>query len=140
MSLRRHFLKTAALSLALTPSFLRADENADELKKFDGAWLSKDPNIGDATWTFTGGKLKLEAPGRTYKITIKVDPAAKPNRTMEMKVDADSPNAKDFNGPAIYKFESDDKIVLCFGTQARPTEFATKEDFTAFNFELIRKK
>jgi|GEM_PF-1111647 len=140
MPLRRHFLKTIAWSLALAPVAVRADDNADELKKFDGSWISKDPNSGDATWTFEKGKLKLEAPGRSYKITIKVDTAAKPHKTMDMKVDEDSPNAKNFDGPAIYKFDGEDKISICFGTQGHPTEFMTKDDFSAFNFELTRKK
>ena len=140
MPMRRHFLKTVAWSLAIAPVAVRADDSADDLKKFDGTWISKDANTGDATWTFEKGKLKLEAPGRTYKITVKVDASAKPHKAMEMKVDEDSPNAKNFDGPAIYKFEGDDKVSICFGTQARPTEFTTKDDFSAFNFELNRKK
>jgi len=140
MPLRRHFLKAITWSIALATAAVHADEKADELKKFDGTWISKDPNTGDSTWTFEKGKLKLEAPGRSYKITIKVDAAAKPHKTMEMKVDEDSPNAKSFDGQAIYKFEGDDKLSICFGTQGRPTDFMTKEDFSAFNFELGRKK
>ncbi len=140
MPLRRHFLKTVAWSMAIAPVAVRADESADDLKKLDGTWISKDANTGDATWTFEKGKLKLDAPGRTYKITVKLDAAAKPHKTMEMKVDEDSPNAKNFDGPAIYKFDGEDKVTICFGTQARPTEFTTKDDFSAFNFELARKK
>jgi uncharacterized protein (TIGR03067 family) len=140
MALRRHFLKSVAWSLALAPTLTRADDAADDLKKFQGAWVSKDPNSGDATWTFAKDKLTLEAPGRSYKITVKLDPAAKPHKAIEMKVDESSPNAKNFDGPGIYKFDGDDKVDICFGTQGRPTEFKTTEDFTAFTFELVRKK
>lgn len=140
MALRRHFLKSVALSLAVTPALVRADEAAEDLKKFQGTWISKDPNTGEATWKFAKNKLTLEAPGRSYKITIELDPKAEPHKSIEMKVDQDSPDAKNFDGPGIYKFDGDDKLTICFGTQTRPTEFKFKEDFTAFVFELARKK
>ncbi len=136
---RRNVLKFAVI--VLSPSLVvEAADQAAELKKLKGKWTSKDPQGGEATWTFDGDKLDIQAGARAYKIVVKLDAEAKPQKTIEMKVTDDSPNAKNFSGPGIYKFEGDDKLVLCFGTAERPSEYKTKEDFSAIMFELNRKK
>jgi uncharacterized protein (TIGR03067 family) len=141
MFMRRNFLKVIAWAMTLAPAIAiaSADEASDDLKKLKGKWTSNTQGA-EATWSFDGDKLSIEAPGRSYKIVVSIDPAAKPHKAMEMKVADDSANAKNFKGPAIYKFDGDDKIAICFGTTERPTEFKTKEDFSAFVFELARKK
>lgn len=122
------------------PVSIQADEAAADLKKLQGTWLSKDPAGGEATWVIEGENLKVDAGERHYKITLKLDPSAKPHKAVELASTDDSPNARNFKGPGIYKFEGDDKLSLCFGTAQRPTEFKSKEDFSAVAFELTRKK
>lgn len=136
---RRDLLKFTIIFLSPGLAIKAADQ-AGELKKLKGKWTSKDPQGGEATWTFDGDKLDIQAGARAYKIVVKLDSEAKPHKTIEMKVTDDSPNAKNFSGPGIYKFEGDDKLVVCFGTAERPSEFKSKEDFSAIMFELNRKK
>jgi uncharacterized protein (TIGR03067 family) len=116
-------------------------EVARDLKKMQGEWVSKDDQ-GESTWAFKGDTLSLKTPTRAYAITITLDPTAKPIAAMDMKVSEDSPNAKGYTGLAIYKFEGENKLVICFGggDAGRPTEFKSDTaGFTSFNFELKRK-
>ncbi|MFM7317943.1 MAG: TIGR03067 domain-containing protein [bacterium] len=137
---RRAMVRLGGVFAFLPGLKLQAAEEAEELKKFKGKWVAADPAAGESTWTFDGDKLEVKGAGREYKIVVKLDPAAKPEKTIEFKVVDDSPNAKNFEGPGIYKFDGDDKLTICFGTSQRPTEFKSKEDFSAIAFELKRAK
>ena len=142
MLIRRKFVQSIAWAFSLAPaiSLVKADEAADDLKKLQGKWTSTSQEPDDSTWTFTGDKLILKAPGRSYTIVVKLDPSTKPHKSMDMNTTGDSDNAKNFKGKAIYRFVGDDKVSICFGINDRPTEFKPKEDFTAFVFGLTRKK
>ena len=142
MLIRRKFVQSIAwaLSLAPTVSLVQADEAADDLKKLQGKWTSTSQEPDDSIWTFTGDKLTLKAPGRSYKIVVKLDASTKPHKSIDLNSTSDSDNAKNFNGKAIYRFVGDDKVTICFGINERPTEFKPKQDFTAFVFGLTRKK
>lgn len=123
-------LTVAALGLA-------ADEPKGDLKALQGEWTSKDEQ-GESTWTFQGDRLSIKTPNRAYEITIKLDEAAKPEKTIDFDVLESSPNAKGYKAPGIYKIGGD-KTTICFGSEARPKDY--QADFmNTFAFELTRKK
>ena len=139
MIARRALIVTCLVLLC--PLGLRADEPKIEgdLKMLQGDWTSKDDQ-GESTWTFKGDKLHLKTPDREYKITITIDEKAKPDKTMDFAVAADSPNAKDFKALGIYKLDGEKKASICFGAEGdnRPSAFET--DFgKTFSFDLTRK-
>jgi uncharacterized protein (TIGR03067 family) len=115
----------------------RPAEPTGDLKTMQGEWVSKDDS-GESTWTITGDKLHLVAPGREYRIVLKLDEKATPHKTIDMDVQDDSPNAAGTKGLCIYKFDGD-KLTICFGGETRPTEFVNSFP-TSFLFELQRKK
>jgi len=68
----------------------------------------------------------------------KLDTETKPHKSIDLDVQADSPNAAGTLGKCIYKLDGD-KLTICFGGEKRPEEF--KNDFpTSFIFELTRSK
>ena len=111
-----------------------------DLKTLQGEWISKDDS-GESTWTFKGDKLHLKTPTREYEMTIKLDPAAKPEKTIDFNVSATPPNSAGTKALGIYKADLEKgKLQICFGggDAARPTEF--KMEFpSAFLFELKKK-
>src|SRR5262245_10517016 len=115
---RRTALRPAlalAAGLSLLPAAMADDpQNDADLKKMQGVWVSKDDQ-GESTWTFKGDRLSLKTPTRSYEIKLTIDAAAKPIPAMDMKGLADSPNAADYKGLAIYKFDGDKKLAICFG-------------------------
>jgi uncharacterized protein (TIGR03067 family) len=92
-----------------------ADEKPDpDLKKLEGKWTTPSSEGGKVTYTFKGTKLKIEAPSRTYEMTVKIDSTAKPDKTIDFKIDEAPDDAKGKTSKGIYKFDGDDKIVLSF--------------------------
>ena len=122
----------------------RADDAKDkaaaaDLKSAQGAWVSSD-ETGESTWTFKDDHLSLKTPTRAYECSIKLDPAAKPERSIDFKALEDSPNSKGAMAQGIYKFDGE-KLAICFNGPdgERPKEF--KNDFPkALLFELKKKK
>jgi uncharacterized protein (TIGR03067 family) len=125
----------------MVPFVLGADAKVEgDLKKLQGEWISKDPQGGESIWSFKGDKLSLKVPGREYSIVIKLDEKSKPEKNMDFDVADDSPNAKGFKAPGIYKFDGETKVTIAFGADGkdRPTEYKT--DFTkSFSFDLVKK-
>jgi uncharacterized protein (TIGR03067 family) len=141
MNIFLRFLSCAAIVLVWTGQSPADDPKPKELtgdaKAFQGTWTSKDDQ-GESTWVFEGDKLKLDTPSRKYKIVWKLDAEAKPHKTLDLDVQADSPNAASTSGKCIYKLDGD-KLTICFGGETRPDEF--KNEFpAAFLFELTKKK
>jgi uncharacterized protein (TIGR03067 family) len=131
----------ACIVLGMAATVLMADDVKVEgdLKMMQGAWVSKDDE-GESTWTFKEDRLSLKTPSRSYEIKVTLDPAAKPIPTMDLKTLPDSPNAPDYLAKAIYKFDAEKKLSICFGSAEsdRPKEF--KMDFpNSFLFELTKK-
>ena len=111
-----------------------------DLKLIQGDWVSKD-DTGESVWTFKGDKLHLKTPTREYEMTVKLDPEANPEKSIDFIVSEKSPNAPGTKALGIYKPDpTKGKLQICFGggEGARPSAF--KMEFpTSFLFELKKK-
>lgn len=111
-----------------------------DLKKLEGEWTTPSGGGGEVAYTFKGDKLTVKAPTREYRMTVKLDDSAKPNKTIDLHIDEGPDDAKGQTSKGIYKFDGDDKFVFCFTPQAeRPTKFE-QVGFEQFLTELKRKK
>lgn len=101
------------------------DEKTDpDLKKLEGKWTSPSGQGGTVTYSFKGKKLKIEAPSRTYEMTVKIDSTAKPEKTIDFQIDEAPDDAKGKTSKGIYKFESDSKLILSYCPMGdRPTTY-----------------
>ena len=116
------------------------DEKASpDLKKLQGAWTTASQGGADVVYTFKDDKLTVKAPTREYKMTVKLDDTAKPNKTIDLHIDDGPEDAKGKTSKGIYKFDGDDKFVFCFTPEGeRPTKFE-QVGFEQFLTELKRK-
>jgi len=125
--LRGHACKGMILAALLSlGAGLRAadDKSQGDLKKLEGKWTTSSGGGGEATYTFKGEKLKVVAPSRTYEITVKLDPEAKPHKTIDFKIDEAPDDAKGKTSKGIYKFDGEDKLIWCFRPEGeRPKEY-----------------
>ena len=92
-----------------------ADDAAVEkdLKKLEGEWTVKSEGGSEISYKFKGDKLEVTAPSRSYKMTVKIDPAAKPEKTLDFHIDEGPDDAKGKTSKAIYKFDGDDTLIFC---------------------------
>lgn len=124
---RNHALAgmTLAVLLSLGAGVRAADDKAKaELKKLEGKWTTPSGNGGEVSYTFKGDKLKVVAPSRTYEMTVTIDPEAKPEKTIDFKIDEAPDDAKGKTCKGIYKLEGDDKLIWCFRPEGdRPTTY-----------------
>ena len=124
----QHARLTLALAVALIlPAALAraADEPKVEgdLAKLQGKWSAPAQEGGKVSYTIRGDKLKVVAPTRTYEMTLKLDPAARPEKTIDFRIDEAPDDAKGQTSKGIYKFVGD-KFAFCFAPMGdRPTEF-----------------
>jgi uncharacterized protein (TIGR03067 family) len=120
---------------------LRADDAKVEgdLKKMQGEWTWASEG-GSVVWTFKGEKLHVKGQNRNYEMTVKIDEKAKPDKTFDMMIDKGPDDAKGKKSLAIYKFDGDDKLTICFRPEdKRPTKYENV-GFEQFVAELKRKK
>lgn len=138
MPLSRRGMMAGLVALAGLAGAGRADEPTGDLKAIQGSWVSTD-DTGESTWTFEGEVLSLTTPGREYKIKVKVDEKAEPHKAIDFDVLEDSPNAKGFKAPGIYKLDGE-TLTICFTADGvRPDKF--EGDFmNSFLFEAKKKK
>jgi uncharacterized protein (TIGR03067 family) len=104
---------------------LAADDKVEgDLKKLQGKWSTPSASgDGKVSYTIDGKKLKLVAPSRTYEMELTLDPEAKPEKTLDLKIVEGPEDAKGNTSKAIYKFDGE-KFVFCFSPQGdRPTKF-----------------
>jgi uncharacterized protein (TIGR03067 family) len=118
-----------------------AGKASADLKKLQGTWTTPSSQGGeDSVYTFKDDKLTVKAPTRTYQITVTLDDAAKPHKTIDLKIDEAPEDAKGKTVKAIYKLDGDDKLSLCFRPEGeRPGKFEQVE-MEQFLIELKRKK
>ena len=77
---------------------------------------------------------------RSYKMTIKLDPAAMPDKTIDFQIDEGPDDAKGKTSKGIYKFDGDDKFIFCMRPIGeRPDKFEMV-GFEQILSELKRKK
>jgi uncharacterized protein (TIGR03067 family) len=99
-------------------------KDGGDLKKLEGKWTAPSGQGDKVTYTFKKDKVKIEAPSRTYEMTITLDASAKPDKTIDFKIDEGPDDAKGKTSKGIYKFDGDDKFIFCFCPEGdRPTKY-----------------
>ena len=107
-------LVMAALLTACVSAAAAEEKDEGDLKKLEGKWTTPSGQGGDKiTYTFKGNKLKIEAPTRTYEMTVTLDATAKPEKTIDFKIDEAPDDAKGKTSKGIYKFDGSDKFTFC---------------------------
>ncbi|WP_435007347.1 TIGR03067 domain-containing protein [Tundrisphaera lichenicola] len=128
MLTRRVWLGVALAALIVPAATLRgAEDKIDgDLKAIQGKWSMNSENGDKITYTVEGKKLKVVAPSRTYEMTLKLDAEAKPNKTIDFKIEEGPEDAKGQTSLGIYKLDGE-KFVFCFAPQGeRPSKFETE--------------
>jgi uncharacterized protein (TIGR03067 family) len=127
--------------LLLAGAELRAQEVKIEgdLKTMQGEWAGASQGGGEVLYTIKANKLQVKAPTREYTMTMTLDPKAKPEKALGLKIDQGPDDAKGMAVQAIYKLEGEDKLVICFRLQGRPEKFE-EQGFEQFVLDLKRKK
>lgn len=131
----------AAVVLLGAAAAARGGEADDaDLKKLEGTWTAPAGDGGTVTYTFKGKSLAIEAPSRSYKMTLKLDASAKPEKTIDFQIDEAPDDAKGKTSKGIYKFDGDDKMIFCMRPMGeRPTQYEMV-GFEQILVELKRKK
>jgi len=111
-----------------------------DLKSIEGEWTVPSGAGGEVLYTFKGKTLSIETPNRAYKMTIKLDPKAKPEKSIDFHIDEGPDDAKGKDSKGIYQLEGEDSLTLCFsGEGDRPTKFE-QIGFEQILTKLKRKK
>jgi uncharacterized protein (TIGR03067 family) len=105
-----------------------------ELSKLGGK-VSEDSDLLGATITFENDKIVITVGDTKHEGNFTMDSSHSPHR-LDVK-----PAAGNSNKPmsAIYSFESEDSLRICFGTKSRPNNFETSPNTDAILFELKRE-
>ena len=112
----------------------------EDRKRMQGEWTGPSAGTDKTTYTFKDDKLSVKAPSRAYEIAVTLDEAAKPEKTIDLKIEKAPDDAKGKTSKGIYKFDGDDKLVICFRPEGeRPTKFE-QVGFEQIVVELTRKK
>ena len=118
-----------------------ADDKIDgDLKAIQGKWSAKIGERRQGTYTVEGKKLKVVAPSRTYEITMTLDPEAKPEKTLDLKIDEAPDDAKGKTSKGIYKLDGE-KFIFCFAPAGRPARPSSRRKATRRSLDdLTRDK
>ncbi|MGO9597405.1 MAG: TIGR03067 domain-containing protein [Isosphaeraceae bacterium] len=126
MHFRRGGIGLVAGCVLAAATGLLADDAAvqKDLKHLEGEWSYKDENGGEVTYKFKGDKLSVRAPNRSYRMTVKLNPAANPEKTIDFHVDEGPEDAKGKTSKGIYKFDGNDIFIFCIRPEGdRPTKY-----------------
>lgn len=117
------------------------DKDGGDLKKLEGKWSTPSGQGGDkVTYTFKGKKVKIEAPSRTYEMTVILDASAKPEKSIDFRIDEGPDDARGKTCKGIYKFDGSDKFIFCFRAEGdRPSKYE-QIGFEQIVTELTRVK
>jgi uncharacterized protein (TIGR03067 family) len=128
--------------LVASPTATRGDDAAVEkdLKKLAGEWTFKNESGAEISYTFKGDKLEVKAPTRTYKMTVKIDPSAKPEKTIDFHIDEGPDDAKGKRSKGIYKFEDDDSFTFCMRPEGDRPDKYEQQGYEQIVSKLKRKK
>jgi uncharacterized protein (TIGR03067 family) len=132
----------AGYVLGVAAGLLWADDGAVQknLKHLEGEWTYWDENGREVTYKFKGDKLDIRAPNRSYRMTIKLNPAANPEKTIDFRIDEGPEDAKGKSSKGIYKFEGEDIFVFCMRPEGdRPTKYE-RSGYKQILSTLRRKK
>ena len=125
------FSKRAVLGLAwsvvlVSGAGLRGAEDKPEgdLKTIQGRWTAPTENGDKVVYTFDGRKLTVKAPSRSYVMTVTLDPKAKPEKSIDFRIDEGPDDAKGKTSKGIYKLDGDDKLIFSFRPEGdRPSKY-----------------
>lgn len=108
-------LGMAALMSARLSAAAAEEKDGGDLKKLQGKWTTPSGQGGDPVkYTFKGNKLKIEAPSRTYEMTVTLDATAKPEKSIDFRIDEGPDDARGNTSKGIYKFDGNDRFIFCF--------------------------
>ena len=134
-------LVTAALLTAWVSAVSAEEKDGGDLKKLEGKWSTPSGEEGkNVTYTFKGNKLKIEAPTRTYEMTVTLDATAKPEKTIDFKIDEAPDDAKGQTSKGIYKFDGSDKFTFCMRPMGERPDKYEQIGFEQILSELKRVK
>jgi uncharacterized protein (TIGR03067 family) len=113
------------LGLSVGAGALAAEEkDGGDLKKLEGKWTTASGQGGEVTYSFKGKKVKVEAPSRSYEMTVTLDATSKPEKSIDFKIDEGPDDAKGKTCKGIYKFDGNDKFTFCFRPEGdRPDKY-----------------
>ncbi|MDG3006334.1 heme-binding protein [Paludisphaera mucosa] len=135
----RALLPALAAAAVMNAMNARGDDAEGDLKKLEGTWTTTAAGGEAATYVFEGKTLKIKAPSRSYTMEVSLDPAAKPSKTIDLKIVEGPDDAKDKTSKGIYKFENDDTFVFCFRPEGDRPDAFEQVGFEQFLTTLKRK-
>jgi uncharacterized protein (TIGR03067 family) len=131
---------TVCLKGGVARAFADDKEQAEALKAFEGTWVTEENAGIEAKWVFTGASVKATVNGMDYGCKMTLDPAAKPNSTIDFLIEDGPEDAKGKMSKGIFKFDGD-KLTICVSHPGkdRPTKFEDAPD-EAVLFQLKKQK
>jgi uncharacterized protein (TIGR03067 family) len=104
--------------------FAAEGKDGGDLKKLEGKWTTPSGQGGEVVYSFKANKVKIETPSRTYEMTVTLDATAKPEKTIDFKIDEGPDDAKGKTSKGIYKWDGNDKFIFCFRPEGdRPDKY-----------------
>lgn len=142
MTTRRAVIGLTLTMILGTGFASRGDDAKDggDLKKLEGKWTTRAANGETATYTFKGNKLAIEAPSRSYEMTVTLDEKAKPEKAIDFKIVEAPDDAKGKTPRGIYKFDGPDKFIFCFRAEGDRPDKYEQIGFEQIVVELKREK